>query len=291
MNARTIVLFCTLAIVTLVGFTWLGKDTETANPISTSLSKPVAGAVESPPAVYPVGIMINSPTHTGADPESDDTFAVDLAFYGTFEKTRLALELVFPKGGIIELKNEESELTVFEDDKGTDLRKTDQFFGPFEMMPRVAEDGRHLVFVAGSDKLPYPTASKLAAKGKVAVLVADQAESFKVENVKVAEGTTFSVAGFDFEIREVGASEWGEGYSLTLVTKTDPGPIVSYGMIDGEGQSIELRPTMSMSGGGSWQQTLDYDRPVEVAAFVVEAWQDPELLSIPFEVSAGLGLR
>ena len=292
MNARTVALLGTLAIVIGAGVVLLRGEQEPAVDFPRpSARRSVHGASESPATVRPAGLMINAPVHTGEDPESGDSFGVDLAFFGSFERTRVALELHYPKGGIIDLDNEASAVARFEDDRGSDLRKQENTFGAFEMMPRVSEDGRYLVFVAASDKLPDPAAARVAVEGTAALQVASSAETFRVEQLELSAGTEFSVGGYDFEITEVGPSAWGEGHSITLKTDRDTTAIVRYGLVDAAGNAIELSPSMSMTGMGSWSQTLDCEQELERATFELECWQDLQTVQVPFSVEAGIGLR
>jgi hypothetical protein len=48
---------------------------------------------------------------------------------------------------------------------------------------------------------------------------------------------------------------------------------------------------MSMSGMGSWQQTLELDEPVVRASLRITRWTDLRTVEVPGEVSAGFGLR
>lgn len=297
MSTRTLVLFGVMIIAGVVGLTWIDGDPAAYTNESVRISARARSAPRPPadptvPGVRAVGLMINAPTTTGDEPADDgNAWSVDLAFFGTFERTRLALELTYPEGGIIDLRNEESTLAVFEDDKGKNLIKDEQHFGPFEMMPRISEDGRHLVFVLPSDELPFASASRLHAAGEVALLVADESATFTAADVHLTPGTTFEAGDFAFEIKEAGKSSWGDGYSLTLVSEKDLAPIVSYGLRTQDGRVLPLEPSMSMSGGGTWHQTLEVEEPVQRGDFVVECWQDSRTVMVPFEVSTGLGLR
>ncbi|MEM7309070.1 MAG: hypothetical protein AAF682_20470 [Planctomycetota bacterium] len=294
MNARILAWIGTLVILAGAGVVVFRGEEQPAQrrPFPRPTQKrAVHGASESPAVVKPVGLMINAPVHTGEDPALEDNFGVELAFFGTFERTRMALELFYPKGGIIDLDNEASTLSLFEDDRATDLRKEDEHFGPFEMMPRMSEDGRYLAFVVPSDKLPDKNASKLYAKGVVAVRVATRAAEFDAEGVLFDEGTELSLGDFDFEITEAGPSSWGDGHSITLQTDRDTVRIVRYAFVDADGNEHELSPSMSMSGMGTWQQTLESDEELGRGTLRIECWQDMHTVEVPFEAEAGLGLR
>ena len=292
MNARLLISLGCLAVFAGAGVVYLrGQEGPSPLPDSLSPSRSVRGASQSPATVRVAGLMVNSPTHTGSDPSSDDQFGVDLAFFGTFDKTRVALEIAYPAGGIIDIDSDASSITRFEDDRGTSLIKEDNHFGPFEMMPRMSEDGRYVVFVLPSDKLPYSGAKSIQAEGVAGLRIANDARKFTSDIVALEEGSSFSTGGYEFEITEVGKASWGEGFSVTLKSETDTNAILSYSLVDEKGEEQELRTTMSMSGGGSWNQTLEYDRAVPAAGFRVECWQDLKTVKVPFNIEVGLGLR
>lgn len=246
---------------------------------------PISGAVDSPPTVRVAGLMINGPTRMG-DGQNEE-----LAFYGSFAKTRLALELHYPKGGLIDLQREGSTLASFSDDKGTNLLTEDDFGGPFEMLPRISDDSHDLLFVIGTKTLPNTTAAELRAQGSVRVMVADEKETHTSASLELVAGTSCEVGPFSFSLSSAGPSEWSEAFSITLESKTDLGAIVRYALVDEAGKEIELRETMSMSGMGTWQQSLDCDAPIETAQLRVEFWKEPQVVDVPFEVRSGLGLR
>jgi hypothetical protein len=246
---------------------------------------PISGAVDSPPTVRVAGLMINGPTRIG------DSQNEELAFRGSFAKTRLALELHYPKGGLIDLQREGSTLVSFSDDKGTNLLTEDDFGGPFEMLPRISEDSRELLFVIGAKTLPNATAAQLRAQGSVRVMVADAKETHTSATLELVAGTPCEVGPFTFSVSSAGPSEWSEAFSITLESKTDLSAIVRYALVDQDGNEIALQETMSMSGMGSWQQSLDCEKPVETAQLRIECWTEPEIVDVPFEVRTGLGLR
>ena len=73
--------------------------------------------------------------------------------------------------------------------------------------------------------------------------------------------------------------------------KTDLAPVLRYALVDAEGAETELQTSMSMSGMGTWKQTLVHPTPLETGSLRIEYWADPGQVELPFSVSAGLGLR
>jgi hypothetical protein len=237
------------------------------------------------------GLTINTPVHTGADPAAHDDFGVELAFFGTLARTSLAIEYRHEAGGMLELDSEASRLERFTDDRGTDLANEDSPFGPFDTMARVSEDGRHLVFVVPSDALPAAGATGVSAAGVLAVRCGSQQEDVTSEPVALRAGAAFTVGGYRLTIRDVGPSQWGEGHALTLESRTELAAIDGWALVLPDGSEVAASPSMSMSGMGSWQQTLELDEPVERASLRITRWTDLRTVEVPFEVSAGFGLR
>jgi hypothetical protein len=156
-------------------------------------------------------------------------------------------------------------------------------------MPEIAEDGRSLVFILGSARSPHAQASRLEAKGSIAVLRASETSTREVD-VVFQDGASFDLGPFEFEITEVGMSEWSENWNFELSSKKDLASIVSYSLVTG-GEEKELRRSMSMNGMGTWTQTLEHEQPLETGTLRIEYWSDPATIELPFSVSAGLGLR
>jgi hypothetical protein len=281
MNLSSLALIGLLAIPTGLGVVALGQQ---------KTQKPGAASPVATPGFRIAGIQVNSPVHTGVDPASDDTFGVQLAFFGTFARTSVAIELSRDAGGIIGLEDGRCRLARFVDDRGTNLAKQDAFPGPFESS-RVSDDGRHLVFAVHSDALPDPAASRLTLGGTLALRVATAQETFTAEDADLDEGASIEVGAFELEVRGNGPSEWGEGYALTVASKRDLGLIVSWTLVLDDGTEVPLTPSMSMSGMGQWEQTLQLDREIEQADLRITCWKDMQVVELPFELSAGLGLR
>jgi len=270
------------ALVTAVGGVgWVYQD----EPVQTRPAVPKVANCR------PVGVMVNAPIDMGGTEDEGMEDFPDLAFAGTFEQTRLAIRLDYPRGGIVELRGDHSVLDSFQDDLGADLRKEGAQFGPFEMMSQVSDDRRSVVFVVPSDRLPGPRATRLTASGTVALLVSNSNTEARSPVVSLAVGESIVAGPFTFRITRVGASEWNTGWSITLSTKQDLGGVRGFALIEADGTRVELSPSMSISGGGTWSQTLECERELESGALVIDYWESPRLAQLPFEVSAGLGLR
>jgi hypothetical protein len=300
MNARFLVLIGILVILSAMGIVALNQRHEGSAGLPETLSpharrrdkaaRPTGASPDAGPFRV-AGLMLNGPTHTGGDPETSGLYGFERAFFGSQAATSLAIEHARAAGGLLGIDDGRSRVTRFEDDTGKSLLREKEAFGPFEMLPRVAEDGRHLVFVIPSDTLPDPAAQRIFASGVAALKVATKQADFVAADVLLQEESRFSVGGFEFEIERIGPSEWSDGQALTLVSKKDLAAISGYALVLADESEVELKPTMSMSGMGTWQQTLEFTSAPERASVRIRCWTDLATEEVPFAVEAGIGLR
>jgi len=277
------ILVAAAGAVGVVGF--VEKEGPSGPESSPAVSRTVSGAGESPPSVEVVGLMLNGETRAPSQMGSGH----ELAFFGSFSQTRVALQLVHPKGGLIDLRNEDSSLDLFQDGDGNDLLGQNTFGGPFEMGPRIAEDGRSIVFVIGSEKRPASGAESIRARGTVELLTGFERAVDRSDVVTPTVGGKLAFGPHELEIAELGKSSWGDGWSITLRSQADLAANVSYAWHLEDGTELALNPSMSMSGMGTWQQTLDCEQELTRGRLVIESWKDPEVLRVPFDVEARLG--
>jgi hypothetical protein len=232
-----------------------------------------------------VGAMINGPTRAQLGGQAQ------LAFLGSVSKTRLALEVSLPAGGIIDVDESASALAAFRDDRGTDLAAAEGFTGPFESMAEIAEDGRSAVVIVASEALPAEGASRLDAEGTLVLTTASVQKTHVAAQVELRPGVRFALGSHLFEVTEVGPQQWSEQWSFTVATDSDANAIVSWTITDGEGREHEATPWMTMSTGERTEQSLSCDEILGPATITVRAWDNARRVQVPFSISSGLGLR
>ncbi len=232
-----------------------------------------------------VGLMVHAPTRKEFNGQPQ------LAFMGSSARTRVALEVFLPTGGIIEVDREASSLETFRDDRGSDLLDGQGYGGPFEMMPDIHEDGRSVVVVVASETPVDAGAGRIDLEGALALQTASTRKVHVAQGVELAPDARFTAGPFEFEVKEVGPAEWGEGWTFTIETDDNLASIIGWTVTDVAGQEHPAESFMTMSFNGTTQQTLrteEVSGPVTVA---IEAWDDARLVEIPFATHAGLGLR
>jgi len=293
MKTSTLIGPAALCVLVATGFALLrgGSDpapsTTASRPERAGLGATATNARGRTPVaqVEVVGLMVQRTLR--AKPE----FGEALPFMGTFAHTRLALEVSRGSGGIVDLQRDACKLTAFADDRGTSLLPTELHDNPFEMMPAVAADGTSLAFVLASKKSPDGGASSIDVTGEIALLVASKKATETSAAVTLEPGAQLEVGPFTFEVEGAAASEWSDGWALTLQTKSDTASILHWTLVDESEVETELRPTSSWNGMGTWSQTLECDVAVEDAALRLEYWFDAHVERVPFDVSAAVGLR
>lgn len=260
-------------------------------PVPT-LRAPSAAALTPPPkdeigaTCETIGLMVQTaigPKENGFEP---------LPFMG-FTRTRLAVRLVLPSKGIFDLNADRSKVDVFRDDRGTDMlaRSTDSFqSSPIEMSPTLAEDGGSVVFIVGSDKIPAGNASQLEMKGTVALHVATRKVEFRADDVQFQPGQVVELGPYHLEIVSSGPSDWDPRWSLEVRSSVDLAPIIAWQVVAPDGEVVDMSPTMSMSGMGTWQQTVAGEKTLDHGSLVITAWADARTLEVPFALTTGVGL-
>lgn len=248
-----------------------------------SRAKQVRGSAGA--EVRVVGLMVNGETREelGGEPQ--------LAFLGAQARTRVALEVVLPSGGIIDLDRESSSLELFRDDRGTNLAEEQPLGGPYEMLPSLAEDGRSIVTIAASNRLPATGAARIELRGSLSLITASVQKTHLSDPVELAPGAQLSAGPWSFEVTETGQAEWSDQWSFTLQTEDDLTPVLFWHVIDSAGARSEADPWMSMSFNSTRRQSLQCEQPVGPVRLELVAWDDARRVQVPFQTQVGLGLR
>ncbi|MCK5146470.1 hypothetical protein KAR48_06915 [bacterium] len=191
------------------------------------------------------------------------------------------------KKKIVELDNKKSSLSLFKDDKGSNLLDNVRW-GSF---PKISEDGRYALIEVSSKARPASKALKLEAQGLVHVIVAAASVTEKIENLKLEVGTTVIVQQEGIEVLRASL----ESDDLVLVLQmrsTLKDNIKDIRFFSADGVAIDNNGTGSMTFGNSAQVEyyLSYQSIPKTISIELDLWRELEVLNIPFEIKAGLGL-
>ena len=258
-----------------------------ATVIITDTSGPLQAAAKSMPTARAAGIMVNYPV---ADREENGMPA--LAFTGTMSKTRLALVIDNPEGGIIGFRRESSKTTTFADNTGKSLQQADSAFGPFAFGERIVQDGKRLILTLESDEAPMVDARSIEAAGVIDITVAHEKKTYTTQMVPAVKGHGLQAGPIRMTIHGYEKSDWNDGMELTVETRWNVDAITKYTALLEDGTRSELRRTSTMSFNGKTNLSLASKVDLsETFALEIETWHNPQQLQVPFKVEASVGLR
>jgi hypothetical protein len=249
--------------------------------VSRQESPPSEAPTASEPAIRAVGLMVNAPVLAAGGGE--------LAFPITRSRTSVALELVFPAGELVGLVPAESDVRVFRDDLGLDLRRLEGF-GSLDVLPRIAPDRGSMVFLVSSDRAPTSGATALELAGSLSMLVAHERTLDASEPTPLVPDALLETGPIAWRVVSCGPSRYGAGWSLELETDSDPGSVHAFALRTESGARHELTPLLTINGAESWTLDLICDVPVAHGSLEVERWQEPERVVFRFEARVALGL-
>ncbi|NLS95310.1 MAG: hypothetical protein GXX96_24480 [Planctomycetaceae bacterium] len=261
---------------------------------SIFLASCVFAAEESAPqgvTVTPQGLRIVKP----APPEQDK-----LRAFNWSPGTSVSLLVSAPQGGLIAVDSEASKLTMFLDDKRTDLRKEEsgqQGFGPssgFGMMPSISDDGKYCSIDVEAPRVPTAGATRVAVAGELALSVASQKKDFTAEGVALKKGTKVKAGQIPFTITAVGKPDWGDApLAVTLEAKQELDAVADIQFFDASGTKIESERSSEGSMGFGEKvtvtQTYNLGKKVDSCDITVTYWADRKKLVVPFKLVLGLG--
>ena len=215
--------------------------------------------------------------------------------------TSVAVWVWRPEGGILGLDRDASEISAFQDDRGTDLwsgsRASKFSHSQLDMMPRISEDGSAILFEVNGQGVPRQGATTLTLRGEVRLLVASKKASFTAEDVTLKSGTEFTVGQRTIKVTKTGAPSFGDahGFAATLRLQGDVADIAKIAFRDDQGNDLQAKRQGSYwSGSGesrinNWEYVLEKQPhgPVQV---VLTSWIDLTKQAVPLDLTFGAGL-
>lgn len=204
----------------------------------------------------------------------------------------IALLVTSPQGKIIDFAWDESKITSFVDDKGTDLvAKRDHFHPDFELWSNHGEgSGEQIEVEAVAAGIPAKGANGIKVSGKMILRVAGTTNVLVAENVTMKEGTEFALGNTKLT---VSLAEMREGaFRVTLSGKGDRTQFSEIQFQDRDGNSIEAAQQANWENTATGEFHLGYrlEKPVAKAKIIVAVWADLKTIEVPFSVQTGLGL-
>lgn len=246
-------------------------------PQQKPAAKPEPPKPLPPPEVLVTGLRVVGP---GQGPSRDELRAFNWSSGTTFY-----LVIRMPAGaGIVEIDDDNSIIESFVDDTGFDLAERSEV-GSF---PDVMADGSAGGVELRSDFRPTPAATRVAAKGTIAIAVSPGSKPTKA-TIKLASGASAKVGNAAIAIDEFEESESGVTAGFTLPRSLYQ-TIKDTKFFDAKGQPIEA----DSQGRGYSNETafMSYRFPAGTTSVTMELdmWQDLRVEKVPFDVTVGIGL-
>jgi len=273
-----------MSLVRAASFILLPTLTLTAVVLTGSV-EPLRAAAKSRPTAHVVGVMINR----AIDREGDDT--PDLAFQGTFARTKFAIVVDSPNGGIIGIDREASSIAQFIDNTGASLLDTKSGWGPFGFSERILKNGARVAIELESPRAPSRDAKFINASGQIAVRIAHKKSTSTSASTTIAKDATFECGDLTFTVIDEGPSQWGEGFRIEVQTNDSIDSIISYSIIAADGTEETLEPMSTMTFGSTSRITLVSKTRFTAGRLQIEAWDDATTKKVAFDVTAAVGMR
>lgn len=198
----------------------------------------------------------------------------------------VALAIKMPAGqGIVDLDEDDCELTSVTDDAGTDLGEHAEY-GSF---PKTSEDGSVGMIEIESRLRPAATASAVLAEGTLVFSASPGSKPTKIANVRLEKGRTFKLATTTITIAEATP---GEDTSIELaLPRSVLYSIRDVKFFDATGKPLEASRTSR--GYMNDDASIGYRITGAGAAVTMEfdVWQNLQQRKVPFKIKAGLALK
>ena len=198
----------------------------------------------------------------------------------------VALAVRMPPGqGIIDLDEDDCELTSVTDDAGTDLGEHAQY-GSF---PKTSEDGSVGLIEIESRLRPAATATAVLAEGTLIFDASPGSKPTKIADVKLEKGRTFELGTATVTLAEVTR---GDTTSIELaLPRAVLYAIRDVTFLDATGKPLEA----SRTGRGYMNDDASIAYRITGAGAAVtmefDLWQDVQQRKVPFRIKAGLSLK
>jgi len=203
-------------------------------------------------------------------------------------------------GSIIKINQNESRLTAFTDDLGTDLmavqETTDVFNKPGVNFQSCNDQGMSSI-ILDLKALGHPAAgaTRLNISGSVNVQAAGSSKQVTVDDVQIQAGATFNIDDLLIKISEAGEnkSQWSSKdykYSVTFSCRQNMDTIAKFEFFDPQGKKVDA-VKRSWGGGPGFGYTIQYDvkQSVDHVKLVATCWQDLKTVDVPISIKTGVG--
>lgn len=212
--------------------------------------------------------------------------------------SEFALLLQSDGKAIVGFDDDESKITLFSDDKGTDFLKAKSKFSrkPYSFgMIEKSESGKAMMTDLKSPGIPATGAMAINIEGELKVSVASKSKLVKSEKVPLKKDAKIVVGEHTVEIQKFGKPSWGdEKLEISFKAAVDFRQFKRVVFYDGEGKEIEAKPGMwsstGMFGKTTFRASYKLKEKTEDLIMGFEVWTDLEEITVPLKLKVGVGL-
>jgi hypothetical protein len=212
--------------------------------------------------------------------------------------TTVHLFVTDPTRNVLGLAEDGSDVKIT-DDKGTDLSKEEEKKGVIRfsspnVTDRKDEGNPGLVVELRQPNRPAKGATKLRAKGTIAVQCADGETIVEQKNVALKAKTKIKAGDLEFAIDEVQDQSFGDiQFVVQFSSKQSFDAIKDIEFLDADGKPIKQQGMGSgkfgFAGSYSYSKSIGLTKKVDKATLKIKMHKTIETVKVPIDLEVGLG--
>jgi hypothetical protein len=191
---------------------------------------------------------------------------------------------VAPGTAILEIEDDDCEVTAWTDDKQTDMN-IEPDWGSF---PTFTEDQSAGLISVRTPMLPAAGASSMTLTGTLSVTTAAGTRTVQAKKVALAKGTSFQLGTIAASIGDFEPSDTGGAITVKM-TGAGVGAMKRLRFLDAAGTEIESDANGSMTSPGEAEYSYTLKAKATTATIDVELWQNLQTTPVPFTITATVG--
>ncbi len=242
-------------------------------------------------AIQPVGLAVA--LHDGSDNE------LGSLAQGLYAGTSVFFVADLAGQHVLEVLKDECRLAAFTDDTGKVLLESGQadrwgFRGLSDT--NISEDGRQAQFGFSAEETPAEGATAIKIAATMVFLVGVEEDTASAEGVALAEGGSIAVGDYVFEITGVDDEPWGDdaAIAIDLESSTSFVAIKAIRFFNAASDEVAAETTSWGRYGGdsdyTYTRTINLAEALETATVTIEYYSKTEEVTVPLDVTVGVGL-
>jgi len=199
---------------------------------------------------------------------------------------------------IISLDRNASKLSSFTDDKGTVLSETKKRRWGSDWLgswPRISDDGHSCMLKISSPKTPAAGASKLIVKADIVLACGSDIKTAEQKDFALTKGSKLTVGPVPMKVQSVKDSSFGKAkMRVELISSKSFDAVKALTFIGADGKEIKYdslgEGTSGIAGKMTYSKAIGLHKKVDVVTVKVTYYQKIEKLTVPLNLTVGVGL-